>query len=93
MFPLFSLLIYTYTLLLHSFLFISLVETKSQNIRRTYTHAFAHSLLFYLYLIYHSHLYITHEYIKRKVPRMPTFIEGGMDAKYGDNSALLWFCL
>ena len=92
----FPLLTYSF-ILTHSFytvfLFISLVETKSQNIRRTYTHAFAHSLLFYLYLIYHSHLYITHEYIKRKVPRMPTFIEGGMDAKYGDNSALLWFCL
>ena len=36
---------------------------------------------------------ILQEYIKRKVLRMPTFIEGGMDAKYGDISAPLWFCL
>ena len=36
---------------------------------------------------------ILQEYIKRKVQRMPIFIEGGMDAKYVDNSAPLWFCL
>ena len=93
MFPLFNLLIYSYTLLLQNFFCLYHSQKQSHKTLDILTHTHLHIRSCFTCTSSIILTCILHEYIKRKVPRMPTFIVGGMDAKYGDNSAPLWFCL